>query len=341
MLQIDLLKGLAIISVLFLHMTPLGMRRSVFALFHIWQAVPVFVILMGLNGALAFRKKGAATLGELYNFKYLGSRLKRIGIPYLAILMGALALAFIANSLGHAIKVKLSVWTLLGVLPTGGPGAYFVPIVFQFVLVFGLLFRLYLYDPKVMLLTAFVLNLGYELAAPYVPLFSSDLLLYSASVFRYIFAIGLGLWIVDNHDSPPARNLLLLGIALSTLYLAASFMFSYQFPWFRPERGTQNLLAVFWPLLLVMAGLKYLPAQTVSPGVNALASIGRASYHIFLIQILFFRHLKPMVLVEKISADGLHFGIGLSAMAATLSACLLVGLAFMRSDTKFQQSRRS
>lgn len=43
--EVDFIKGLAAISVIFLHTLPLSILKGTFAVFHIWQAVPIFLFI--------------------------------------------------------------------------------------------------------------------------------------------------------------------------------------------------------------------------------------------------------------------------------------------------------
>lgn len=56
-LQIDILKGLAIIGVLLQHMLSDMFFHDSYAAFHIKQAVPIFVILMSYNLGLSFKRR--------------------------------------------------------------------------------------------------------------------------------------------------------------------------------------------------------------------------------------------------------------------------------------------
>lgn len=317
-----------------LHALPASIRRDALTVFHIGQAVPVFFVLMGLNLGLALGRRGPRNLRDIYEKEYFVKRLKRVGLPFLAMVLASLIIAYAVLSRGYDVEVKVGFFrTVFGLLPTGGPGDYFTPILFQFTVLIGLLYRLYLYNPKIMLICAFAVDLAYELFAPHVPLFSAMPGLYAASIFRYLFAIGLGLWIANNLKF---GKFLLMGAAASSLYLVAGTFFSYQVPYFLTDRETQNLLSYFYPLVLVVAGLRYLPTSSLNSATNGLATIGRASYHIFLVQILFFGYFEPHVPVRNIGMSFSYFGVGLGVMLTTLAACILGGLMFMYGEAKIE-----
>ena len=61
LLSIDLVRGLAIIGVIFIHSK--GLDGSRFMIFGFGHAVPIFVILFGLNSELWWRKHDASLAG--------------------------------------------------------------------------------------------------------------------------------------------------------------------------------------------------------------------------------------------------------------------------------------
>jgi len=82
---IDQVRGAAIISVIILHTVPGDLLLAVWAEFTIWQAVPIFLILMGYNGVRAARRDqvgSLATLSQAYSFGRLARRLRRLLVPF-------------------------------------------------------------------------------------------------------------------------------------------------------------------------------------------------------------------------------------------------------------------
>lgn len=56
-LQIDLIKAVAIVSVIILHSVPSSITASTISFFTMEQAVPVFLLIMGLNGTMSFKRR--------------------------------------------------------------------------------------------------------------------------------------------------------------------------------------------------------------------------------------------------------------------------------------------
>jgi len=86
LLQIDMMKGLAIVSVIVIH-SVLNNQVLTYSLagLYIWQAVPVFIVILGLNASMSFRRKGYTSLRDLYSKSYVINRFERIVFPTLLI----------------------------------------------------------------------------------------------------------------------------------------------------------------------------------------------------------------------------------------------------------------
>jgi hypothetical protein len=140
-----------------------------------------------------------------------------------------------------------------------------------------------------------VCNFAFELIAPHV-LYSGESYAYKACILRYLFAIALGMWVAKDPDLFSKRNKIVLLVApFSVSYLVISDLLSYPsgaylgiIPFFFPEWYTQNVLSFFYPTLLILLGIKYLPKMSTTRFISALRTAGKTSYEIFLIQIAYF-----------------------------------------------------
>src|SRR3954470_10816728 len=88
--QIDLLKGLAVLSVIALHGVTAEELHDAWAPFTIGQAVPVFLVVMGMNAASSFRDRGGAPLRELFSPAYFAGRFDRLVVPFAVVWLGSL-----------------------------------------------------------------------------------------------------------------------------------------------------------------------------------------------------------------------------------------------------------
>ena len=285
-LQIDILKALAIISVIVLHTIPSNMVKHPLSIFTIYQAVPIFFVLMAINALMSFKRHNYTTLSNIYP-KYLKSRFKRVIYPLIILWILSLILGILLNK-----NIYLGTLTVIGYLPLTGPGNYFISILLQFIILFPILYKLYSYNSKYLLISSFILSFAFELIAFQVPILDNSFYWYKACILRYLFLIVLGMWMVDNFEPGNLKSLiikksLLTGLILSTVYIIGVSIFLLEFPYFQSPWQPQTILSFFYPLILCAIGIRYLPSSS-NHIWNGFRLIGKASYHIFLIQILFF-----------------------------------------------------
>lgn len=338
LVQINLIKAFAIISVVILHTWPRELVINSYSLFYFWQAVPIFLILMSLNSGTSIKRKGIISIPDLYSTPYFVSKFKRIVLPFIFTFIFALIIGLIASQIKGDSVITFSKYTIVGKLPIVGPGDYFIPLLFQYVLISPLLYYFYKKNNKITIGILFLINIVFELTSDNIlPHFSDAGWLYAISLIRYLSALVLGLWLVDNQDTKLRQQpVLMLGIVVSTLYLLyvmfltdRGIYFSSNFGW-----GTQNVLSFFYPVLLILLGIKYLPRNDNNLVVKFFSSIGKMSYHIFLMQILFF----GTIMLGLRDEYTLIFPSTFAATVVNLCSCILLGFLFFLLDTKIQKT---
>ena len=97
--------------------------------------------------------------------------------------------------------------------------------------------------------------------------------------------------------------------------------------------GFQNVISFFYPLLLIVIMLKIFPEKTDNIVLNSLATIGKASYHIFLIQILFFGF--SLSFVRFVNYDDLCI-MGPIAILANVIFTIILGFVFYYFEKSFK-----
>jgi peptidoglycan/LPS O-acetylase OafA/YrhL len=285
--QIDILKGLAIVGVLAQHAFASAFLYRAWDMIYVVQAVPIFFVLMGLNASQSLAKVAPITLRRLYTRRYFRERFDRLLVPFL--LLWPIA-AVVALSFGEFHVGPLA---LVGVYPsTGGPGTYFVTILFEFALVFPFLFWCLVRAPLLTAIALIALDTGFNLLAPHVGVFtasSAGHYAYDAALTKYAILILAGFWLTRVEVN---RTLILrlTPLALASLiYLLLLHQDPQGFNWLinsfsRPT----NFLSAGYAIWLTCLGLVFLPSETHSIVTRVLAHLGRASYHIFLVQIIWF-----------------------------------------------------
>jgi hypothetical protein len=286
---VDAVKGIAILFVLLLHALPNSIPYSLF-----WarQAVPLLVVMMGFTGAWT-RIRPLGT--------YFRRRAVRLLVPWGIAWVTALAIVAVK---GHAV------WRsdiLLGALPAPGPGNYFITIAFEFVVLLPLLRLLMRKSPWLMLGACLVVDLAFQLVFGY---FDLNSYLFKASVFRYLFAAGLGMLLASG-------TMLWALVPVSVAYLVA-LTAGFRMPFIRPTWQSHFLLAAGYTSALVFGGLRLRYPRF-------LEEFGRASWHIFLVQIIWFGQVAHFVKAR----------LGLDALPATvlsIAVCVVVGVSFARIE---------
>ncbi|MCZ3367496.1 MULTISPECIES: acyltransferase family protein [Methanobacterium] len=332
--QIDFLKALAIISVIILHTIPSNTVTNPISVFSIYQAVPIFLVLMGTNTLMSFKRHNYQVLINIYP-PYLKNRFERVACPLIILGILSLVLGILSNKI-----IYLGILTFTGYLPVSGPGNYFVSILIQFVLIFPILYKLYNYNSKYLLIISFILTFAFEVLANQILIDNSYL--YKACIFRYLFLITLGMWLVDNFEPADLKlfimkRTVLTGLIASIAYMVGVSALSWSFPYFPSSWQPQTVFSFFYPLILCVIGIKYLPSTSKGHIMNILSLIGKASYHIFLIQIVFFgAGLSLTVVLSNYSLYNDTFYYGVFALIGNITIVLIIGLLFFFIESKIE-----
>jgi peptidoglycan/LPS O-acetylase OafA/YrhL len=323
-LQVDLLKAIAIVSVILIHTVSSAVLTNRWAAFHFWQAVPVFVVLMGLNATQSAQRRG------VHWRRYYSTRLRRlrpVGIVALLAVVGGLL-----NGRGDFRLLNLAGW-----LPLYGPGNYYVVLAVEFVLLFPLIWWFFRRWPGWTVAALCTIELAYHLAIQASgvldgPHAQDAGFIYASTMLHWLGAIALGMWIAADPRISARRNIwVLVAAAGSIAYL-----------WVFCESGGQTtvlpvhqtLMAFPYAALLVMLGIRFLPATArgpLGPAVRGAAAVGQASLHIFLVQMLYF---SPLVRTLPPENEWKH------VVVKNMVFCLVVGTLWWWVDTRSGAWRR-
>jgi len=104
------------------------------------QVIPVLVALMAFNYAFSYRRKSYTEISDLYSKSELFIRLRRFLMPLVFLYLITFLIAAVYYLLTHTNILSFSIYSIGGYLPIRGPGNYFIPIVFQFLFVFPIIF---------------------------------------------------------------------------------------------------------------------------------------------------------------------------------------------------------
>lgn len=310
--NIDVLKACAIISVILLHTLPWKERFLIGAPFHIWQAVPVFMLLIGYNFSNSSILKGYTSLKDVYQWSLIRRRVLNIFIPFFIIALVRLVLQFILNDQVNWQSFITGIF--MGDFEHGG---YFIPVMIQTLIIVPILFVILRKNIErntiILLIMSYVLDW-------IVMLFGFPGDVYRILVIRYLFVIVLGLWLGMNKDKIDYRKLLLLALG-SFIYITSIYYFELNTTletYWQAQHGP----AYFWTLLIVIIFLYFISIRPGTVIMNSLIRIGQASYHIFLVQMIYFWVL---------GLNGHNMILGVEIICNVL-VCSLLGKLFYRID---------
>ena len=276
--NIDVIKALAIISVILIHGLFNDSLYAILAPYYIWQTVPVFMILVGYNSATSFMKRGYRTLSEIFSQHYLMKKAKRILLPFAFIWLGQVLLQYFFFN-------NTDIMELLRSFLVGGygPGSYFVPLIVQATVLTPLIYVLLRKHPTRMMAVLFIVSLLVDLMTYWLNVSGS---LYRLLIVRHLFSLTLGVWYALVKTRIKVRWLL-VPAAVSLVYITAVHYFNWELI-LEEYWHSQHAPSYFYVLVLIILGARFMNIKKQSFIEKTFILIGQASFHIFLTQMFYF-----------------------------------------------------
>lgn len=278
-INVDVIKGLGIISVILLHTFNEAFLLKIGAPFHIWQAVPLFIILQGFNLANSYKRRAFNDLNDFNDKQYHLRRIQRLIFPYL--IFFAVQTLFLWLDTPDYFMEQNHLQRLL----TGGrgPGSYFVPLTIQTQILLPFFYVVGRRNVKGLLIGSFLLGTGLEVMSAY---YNINEELYRILILRFIFAIALGVAIALWEEKRFKNLIFYGGLGLSMLYITGVMYFDWHFV-MEHYWHSQHIPGFLYPLALILL-LRQIPMSKENWVFKILREMGVASYHIFFVQILYF-----------------------------------------------------
>jgi hypothetical protein len=272
---------------------------------------------MAFTTSISFSKKDLR-LSNFYTKNYFIKRFKRIILPLIPVFILTLLIGIVFKK-----PINLGIKNIIGMMPISGAGNYYITIVLQYIILSPFFYYFYKRLNKLSLVISLVINVLFELFTKIV--FPNAGYLYSSSIFRYIFLIFLGYYLFDlikyNKSIP---KLFYIGILISIIYLFIVSNDSSSINIFLSSWKTQLFISAFYPFILTFLGFKFLNFN-----LNILTQIGKSSYHIFLIQMIYFI-VNP---VNKITSNLLI------QVIINVIFCIIIGYIFYKLEGYIQKSK--
>jgi peptidoglycan/LPS O-acetylase OafA/YrhL len=360
--QVDILKGLMIFLVIFDHTYPWVLKNMMGVT--LWEriSIPVFLVIMGFNMGKSLKKTGETSLKRLYSGEYFKRKFWRYIFPFLLLYLisSIIGLAISGFDLGALTQFK-GTWEIahlfIGILPFWGPGNWFLPVIFWSILIMPLLYKGFSGELKWGILTLIMcflveilLQLGLFLI--FNGYYFTSWAQFNKFVFSYNFiattpffmlsALGLGMWFSNNHNIFANRNL----FTWILFPLSLSFIILYQFFNFDPIfiAGDYNLFIFPYSAFLFLVAMRIFPKKSSNILIKGITTIGKATYHILLIQILYF------AIVYYIWGD--HYGASIFGIntdykplvvfiyvIVNWTFCIPIGICFWYGENKIREFR--
>ena len=307
---IDYLKGIAIIMVILTHVgfaSDIVKTNFLFPYF-IYMAVPIFMLITGFNYANSYIKRNCEEFNQMYNLKLLITRFLRLTIPFIIILLLEYTCHF-QSILRHSFIINF--------LRGGtGEGNYYFPVMLQLIFFFPILYYFFKRYGRKFLIFIFLISLLFEIICAITNLCNG---IYRHISIRYFFFVSLGSWLklTPKISTGTLITSFAIGINAITLFMYNAEVVSYPFNHWRQT----NLIFAFY-IFPIFAYIYYNFAYKEFNNIfgKILQLSGKASWHIFLIQMFVFGYLYDKNIFDKYSS--------FSSSIIITFICLLAGILF-------------
>jgi peptidoglycan/LPS O-acetylase OafA/YrhL len=341
---IDVLKGIFIIFVIVLHFgVDPGLQRTL--LFPYWcvLAVPCFMFLSGYLASLSFQRKGFRTLREMYAPLDLICRLFRFVIPFTIAyfaqwIIFRLTGVYLVNIVTYGLRAFCYEYLAGG----KGQGSYYFPIMIQFVILFPLIYAVIRRFRGKGLAAILLLDEAYEIIYAMMG-WNPDT--YRIQVFRYLFIIAAGTYFALRESEEPANTDIPVNPANPdpatpkpattetpkyVVLLTLSLFTGAFFIWLFSYSQIQLPIPLLWTTTSAPASLFVIPILTVlirrvHRGFAPLELLGKASFNIFLTQMIYYSY------VDRVSSV---IGNRVLLLPCTILICATIGILFYLLESR-------
>jgi hypothetical protein len=300
--QIDFLKAWMIFLVLMDHSFTHAFLKPYLAIFWERIAIPVFMVLLGLNAYLSFSKKKVTKLSDLYTVSYFKKKIERFVLPYMLyyVLGGIIRLIFVLFEINvtPVPSYENDAYMWLGYTPFYGPGMWFMPVLLGSILVLPIYYYLFIQKPGATLFLSYMIEFlflailnSYLRPENMINVEYVGVQFFFTSILFLFSGIGIGMWIGRYPSIDSIQNGILFVLWFcSTYYLLAYFKYgrSSAIPNFSWLRGDYHMLTFPWSAMIVLLVINIFPSSMRNKFADIIRLISKSTYHILLTQMLYF-----------------------------------------------------
>ena len=278
---LDYTKAFCILLVIITHIDWTNKNLPIFD-YIINMAVPIFMMISGYNFAMSSDRTigewegGRKGLKRLYSIPLMLKKIWRFAEPFLPICVVEIIIIVLQDKHLNLPRIFLK--------GAYGPGSYYVPLMIQLVILFPIIYVLVKKFPKASLPIMAAFTLLFE---TYVVVFDMAKADYRLLIGRYLFLITFGCWFYLHPDLRLSYGTLIAMfiIGVAYLYFNRKGVDFYLFPYWGPTTFPADFYII--PLMVIAFRLFY--HKTIpGPIGSLLVEIGKASYHIFLVQMVYY-----------------------------------------------------
>ncbi|MFW9866091.1 MAG: acyltransferase family protein [Candidatus Thorarchaeota archaeon] len=354
--QIDILKGVMIFLVIFDHTIPWDYKNKMGVA--LWEriSIPIFLIIMGFNMGLSFKRRGETSLRKLYSWNYFKKKFWRYIIPFALLYLVSTLVGLSINGVDALSQYKIN-WNtphlFIGIILFYGPGNWFLPVIFWSILIMPLLYKGFsgkVYWSIITLVLCFVVELALQLGIFFIfdPRNIASWHEYDIFIYFYRFvvttpffmlsAIGLGMWFSRNHNIYAKQNIVIwILFPLSLLYLIWYQFYNFRFKFIF---GDYNLFVFPYSAFLFLIVMKILPKNSDNLFLKGVRTIGRSTYHILLTQILYFAITISLYgdhyCASIMGINQTNFLICMLYLILNWILCIPIGVSWWYGETKLR-----
>jgi peptidoglycan/LPS O-acetylase OafA/YrhL len=303
---LDYMKAVCVLLVIATHYEWESKHSLIFGM-GIKMAVPVFMIITGYNFAMSYSRNTDGRLKNMCRLKILAPKIERFMIPFIIICFVEMILLGIEKKHINIPRIFLE--------GAYGPGSYYVPVMIQLIFIFLLIYWLIKKNAKIGIMVVGAVNLLYEIG---VVAFDMDEEAYRLCVVRYLLFVALGcyMYLYPKLEFKWWQLISMLGLGI--LYIAIVYVKNGKLVIFDYWEGTAMPIALYiFPIMVVAFKLFY---NSHIDGIDGelLASVGKASYHIYLVQMVYYHFELGGKMMERVWYVAVPYNILICVTAGLL-----------------------
>ena len=270
----DFVKGIAITFVILLHTIDKGTLLSIYHIYHIGQAVPLFILVTFVLSFTSLSKRSGSEVQYWYSSQRWKTMIRKIWLPYVILQALFVVMLFVINE----PQRLFSMFTSGGM----GPGSYYPWVYLQFWLIMPFLYHIMKYKNVVYLGGAILLIINeiLQLGCTYLEVSHNFYRLFAG---RYLFLAFWGYYFMKIRINKYAY---VLFAAIGILYYLSLGKVNYV-PWLYSSWMSQQLPAYFYTIVLMKLILELYDKIRETKCAHLIVTLGKYSWHVFLLQMLF------------------------------------------------------